>query len=87
MYALDHPGGEVKSELLLKVGPVDEKDSQGVEDAVQQAAGWCSFCPPGHQHYVIGQGDEEDGQWEEEPHSQGEGLVQSLPFSFFKWHG
>jgi hypothetical protein len=64
---------------------VQEEDCQGVEQAVHHTALWFIGCPQSGQHQVVGQRDEQDSQGQQQPHSQGEGLVQGLPFCVFKW--
>ncbi len=55
-----------------------------MEQAGHQAALRLAWRPPECEHRVVGQGDEEDGQGQQQPHRQGEGAVQGCPLGLFK---
>jgi len=55
-----------------------------VKQAVHQAALRLARRPPQGEHRVVGQGDEEDGQGQQQPHRQGEGAVQGRPLGLLK---
>ncbi len=55
-----------------------------MKQAVHQAALRLAWRPPEGEHRVVGEGDEEDGQGQQQPHHQGEGAVQGRPLGSLK---